>query len=238
MPAKAKVFVFGSRLNDDARGGDVDLIVETIEAIDWKNEVKIKRDLEQKLHLPFDILFVNKTDELTTFQQLAFCDAVELDMETNTTNLQKQQLADLLIAIERCVYFLNETAKKIDFPLTAEILNINAKDVEFYANLSTINERFAKLQDVFAQAMRHGSILLGKSDEIFLKVLVFYEKVGVIQSTELWHTYRTRRNQVAHDYGIDYKKTAGHFNELKELIVPITEDANNFLKFCKTELKL
>ncbi len=60
---------------------------------------------------------------------------------------EKAYLAQLLEAIERCVYFLDATTKKLPFPLQGDELEKHKKDVSLFESLSSFNERFSKLQD-------------------------------------------------------------------------------------------
>jgi len=61
---KADVYIFGSRLNDNLKGGDVDIFISPKEKISVKKEIKlkllIKETLEEKLFLPVDIVFDKK----------------------------------------------------------------------------------------------------------------------------------------------------------------------------------
>jgi hypothetical protein len=68
---------------------------------------------------------------------------------------EKSHLADLLEAIQRCVYFLDASSRKLNWPLTAELLEAQKKDVVLFEAMAAINERFAKLQDTMGAAMRH-----------------------------------------------------------------------------------
>ena len=99
---------------------------------------------------------------------------------------ERQHLAELLEAIQRYVFFLDASIEKIAWPLTKAYLENNKKDVPLFETLSSINERFSKLQDTLGAAMRHAVILSGEPSETFLKVLSFYEKIEVIKSIELW----------------------------------------------------
>ena len=68
----SKVRVFGSRLNDSKRGGDLDLLVESDAQVDAIRRANLKLDLEEKLALPLDIIFLEKGKKLSAFQELAY----------------------------------------------------------------------------------------------------------------------------------------------------------------------
>ncbi len=60
---------------------------------------------------------------------------------------EKAYLAQLLEAIQRCVYFLDATIQKLPFPLQGDELENRKKDVSLFELLLSFNERFSKLQD-------------------------------------------------------------------------------------------
>jgi predicted nucleotidyltransferase len=68
----SKVRVFGSRLNDSKRGGDLDLLVESDDPVDATRRADLKLDLEEKLELPLDIIFLEKGKKRTAFQELVY----------------------------------------------------------------------------------------------------------------------------------------------------------------------
>jgi len=74
----ARVWVFGSRVRDDAKGGDIDLIVETDERISLLQQACIKMTLEQLLMLPVDVITLQRGAPLTPFQQIAIQHGVPL----------------------------------------------------------------------------------------------------------------------------------------------------------------
>ncbi|WGS87791.1 MULTISPECIES: hypothetical protein [unclassified Methylomonas] len=52
---------------------------------------------------------------------------------------EQQRLADLLEAIQRCAYFLNAPSRKIDWPLLADTLQLEKKNVALFEALAAIN---------------------------------------------------------------------------------------------------
>jgi hypothetical protein len=154
----------------------------------------------------------------------------------NTLQAEQEHLAGLLEAIQRCVFFLDASVQKIVWPLTKEHLEDHMTDVALFESLSSINERFSKLQDTLGAAMRHAALLSGEPSDTFLRVLSFYEKLEVIESIESWQLCRTTRNLAAHEYGIDYAEIAEHFNALLELISILFGTARRFLQYCTKSL--
>lgn len=153
-------------------------------------------------------------------------------MNLSILESEKLHLADLLEAIQRCVYFLDASSRKMTWPLTKEQLEVQKKDVSLFEALAAINERFAKLQDTMGAAMRHACILSGEPVDSFLKVLSFYEKNGVLESLATWQLCRATRNFAAHDYEIEYTEIADHFNSLRSLTPMLYTSAARFLSYC------
>lgn len=73
------VSVFGSRLNDDRRGGDLDVLVETAERRPLLQRAELKLRLERALDMPVDIVARARSAEPTPFQALAMARAKRLE---------------------------------------------------------------------------------------------------------------------------------------------------------------
>ena len=149
---------------------------------------------------------------------------------------QKRYLANLLEAIQRCVHFLESSDRKVCWPLDGEQLESRKKDESLFESLAAINERFAKLQDSLAAAMRHTYLLLGETGDGFLRVLTFFEKRGVIDSVESWQLTRAARNLAAHDYETQYDEIARHFNSLHELRWTLFGASDRLIALCMKDL--
>ncbi len=75
----ARAYLFGSRLDDQARGGDIDLLIETPTAMPLIERVRLKLSLETQLGLPVDVVVRDLSVEATPFQQIARSHAVPLE---------------------------------------------------------------------------------------------------------------------------------------------------------------
>ena len=124
----------------------------------------------------------------------------------NLLEPQRQYLAGLLEAIQRCVYFLDASDRSVTWPLTATMLTSRKKDTDLFEALAAVNERFSKLQDTLGAAI----------DE--------------------WQIARTARNLAAHDYEVDYKAVAEHFNTLHDLKAGLNATAGRFVVYCESQL--
>ncbi len=159
----------------------------------------------------------------------------------NTHRLLEQErrhLAELIEAIQRCVYFLDAADGMLTWPLDKSALEQRKKDPVLFGALAAINERFAKLQDTLGAAMRHALLLLGEPSDTFLKALSFYERIGVIGSIDEWQISRSVRNLSAHAYETDYSAIAEHFNTLHELRGSLYRAAARFVMLCRKELNI
>ncbi|MHB9118254.1 MAG: nucleotidyltransferase family protein [Burkholderiales bacterium] len=75
---RADVYLFGSRLNDSAKGGDVDLLIEADTSLSLIERAQIKMELESRLGMPVDIVSQVRNAVPTPFQTIVRASAIRL----------------------------------------------------------------------------------------------------------------------------------------------------------------
>ncbi|MDO8940093.1 MAG: nucleotidyltransferase domain-containing protein [Methylicorpusculum sp.] len=76
----AVVYLFGSRLNDQAKGGDIDLFIESDTNLSLIQRAQIKMQLESQLGLPVDIVSKSRGAVATPFQVIAQSQSTQLEI--------------------------------------------------------------------------------------------------------------------------------------------------------------
>jgi predicted nucleotidyltransferase len=83
ISAPHRVLLYGSMLDDQARGGDIDLLIESAAAVPTLERARIKCELEDHLHLPIDLSAMQIGCAASPFQTIVLAQAVPLDTESH-----------------------------------------------------------------------------------------------------------------------------------------------------------
>jgi predicted nucleotidyltransferase len=75
---EAKAWLFGSRLDESRRGGDVDLLVQSSPQIGILQRARIKNRLESRLGLPVDVLSAADDGAFAPMVRIAIAQGVRL----------------------------------------------------------------------------------------------------------------------------------------------------------------
>jgi predicted nucleotidyltransferase len=73
-----EVSLFGSRVDDTRRGGDIDLYIQSVGELRPLQRARIKMQLEETLGIPVDVVVWQKGTTPTPFQRIAAARSIPL----------------------------------------------------------------------------------------------------------------------------------------------------------------
>lgn len=229
-----KVYLFGSRVDDTKKGGDIDLYLIIDENIKNKHELKIKflTKLEKYLgEQKIDIVIANNTDRY--IEQVALRDGIMLDEKNIRIEKYLNECKKHSIRIEKAY----NKVKNI-FPLSAKKYeNLNDEEIEA---IDQYLFRFAKLQDTIGEKL-FKLIVSEYVEDIeqltFIDILNKLEKIGIIDNVNDWKILRKIRNDISHQYDDEPQEMAEALNNIfaqKDVILDIFK---RILKFYNKDTK-
>ena len=79
-----QVWLYGSRLDEQRRGGDVDLLIESARKASVMDRARFKYQVETALQLPVDVMIVQTGQTASPFETIARAKAVALTPHKGT----------------------------------------------------------------------------------------------------------------------------------------------------------
>lgn len=228
-----KIYLFGSRIDDASKGGDIDLYVETQSAQNLLEKkiafITLVQDYlgEQKI----DIVF--SKDASRAIEMEAKSKGVELDLE-------KIKLQKYFDECDKHLQRIEEAYSDIEksLPLLAhKYIHLTKDEVQA---IDQYLFRFAKLQDTLGDKIF--KLLVAQyesSSEVlpFIDILNKLEKIGFIDNAKEWNNLRKIRNEISHQYDNEPEEMSQAINSIlgqkdviKEIYLKIKLKYKNLLK--------
>lgn len=201
----ARVWLFGSRVDETALGGDIDLLVEMSNPV--SERVRLASELVANLQLAMgeqkiDLILIDTASPLQPIHQIAKSQGVELTMEQ--ADSEKLRLAALLDVIEKECSWLKRSDRRlfsqtIDEAWLARLVQDDATSETLEAFVS----RFGRLQDNLGDKLIPAMLrAIAEKTGSALDNLNRAEKLGVLWSAKEWLAARNLRNLMVHEYQV------------------------------------
>jgi len=196
------LWLFGSRVDDAKRGGDIDLYIETVQrdprlacAARTSLSCEIQRLIgEQKIDIVLNLL--SSETELPIYEKARSTGLLLVKKET--TLQHHMRIADLHASrLERAV---QEVQRKMPL-ITGFSRNIPIDDI---APLDMMAMRYNKLQDLIGSKIFPLILeIMGEEVETLIDKLNKLEKLGYLKDVNWWLELRKLRNKITHEYADD-----------------------------------
>lgn len=215
-----KIYLFGSRVDNALKGGDIDLYIQTTDIEDiFQKKIVFLTILEKSIgEQKIDVVFENDGSKMIEIEAKA--KGVEIDIDT-------LKLKKYFHECDKHLQRINEAYEelKVFIPITAkEYTELSKEQVQA---IDQYLFRFAKLQDTLGDKIFKLLISLHEgyvSHKTFIDTLNVLEKIGYLYSAKEWINLRQIRNNISHQYDDEPEIMSQAINEIvnnKEIIEKI-----------------
>lgn len=104
---------------------------------------------------------------------------------------------------------------------------------EDHETLAAFRIRFGEFQEHLGKAMRAIAIEEEQKTEPYTTVLLYMEKLEIIDSAEHWKMIRELRNAVNHEYEENEERLSEFFSELTQAAPQLFAYHDKLVKFCE-----
>lgn len=108
---------------------------------------------------------------------------------------------------------------------------------ENHETLAAFRVRFSEFQEHLGKTMKAIAIEEEQPAEPFGAVLLYMEKLGILQSVEQWKVMRELRNAVNHEYEENKDRLSGFFVELSRVAPELFATHDRLVAFCESNYR-
>jgi len=217
---KSKLYLFGSRADEQKKGGDIDLyLIPEIKEDAYNNKIKLINAITENLGDQKIDLIIQK-DKTRPIEIEAQAKGIELDITK--------------ISLEKFFHECDKHVQRIQ-EAYSDLESIIPIDAEKYATLAkqevqALDQylfRFSKLQDTMGDKIF--KLIVAQYQQsteqlAFIDMLNKLEKLEYINSTKEWMYLRKIRNEIAHQYDDEAEEMSQAINNIlhqKSIIISI-----------------
>jgi hypothetical protein len=149
----------------------------------------------------------------------------------NIAPQKKLRLAFLARMVRKEIHHLQLTDQRLfDAPFTREKAGQLEKNVDLAERVDAFVSRFGRLQDTVGDKLLPNYLeVAGEKNGPAVDNLNRAEKLGLINSAEIWMALHDLRNQMVHEYMEDLDKLTEALNKGHEHVSTLTADAARIL---------
>lgn len=213
------IYLFGSRVDDSKKGGDIDLYIDTPENTDLhEKKLEFILDIKSKIGEQKIDLVISK-DKTRTIEQEALKKGIKMDIEKIK---QKKVINECDKHLKRLEFASNQL--KSIFPLDENsYMRLSEEEIQ---SIDQFLYRFSKLQDTIGEKLIKMVFSLYEENIekfTFIDILNRLEKAEILTLKD-WKKLRDIRNELSHNYDDDPEESSIVVNNVyikKELLKSI-----------------
>ncbi len=223
-----EIYLFGSRVEDDKKGGDIDLFITTSDMNDiYKKKINFLAQLDEMLGVQKIDLIISKDKDRAIEQEainkginLMDIEKIKIDKYINECNKHKQRIEESFDEIQAI------------FPIAAskykDLTNNEVKNIDQYLF------RFSKMKDTIGEKLFRivvDDFVEDSSTMSYTDILNRLEKIGILNCSNDWMILRKARNNIAHQYDDEAEDMADAINKIfaqKDILLAVFKNIENY----------